>query len=127
MRPVTSTINIRLRGKKGGEQPLRLLFIAFMIVNAFQLPCSVSHSYGFPCGFQLLVYTGMGTVYQMSELCDTIPIWEVWQCLVVSGIGWTASQLRPFWLRSTCQCLPLSLLYQLFQCCSASLIPSSLP
>jgi hypothetical protein len=59
-------------------------------------PPSVSHGYGFPRGFQLLVYTGMGTVYQMSELCDTVPVWEVWRCLVVSGIGRTASRLLPF-------------------------------
>ena len=76
--------------------PLLIAVVTVLIVSWTNQAFSVSHGYGFPRGFQLLVYTGMGTVYQMSEPCDTVPIWEVWQCLAVSGIGRTASRLLPF-------------------------------
>jgi hypothetical protein len=44
---------------------------------------SVYHGYGFSRGFQLLVYTGTGTVYEMSEPCNTVPVWKVLRCLAV--------------------------------------------
>ena len=44
---------------------------------------SVYHGYGFSHSNQLLVYTGTGTVYLMTEPCDTIPVWKVLRCPTV--------------------------------------------
>ena len=56
-----------------------------LVVSIFDVPglISVSHGYGFPRGFHLVVYTGTGTDYQMSEPHDTVPVGKVLRCLAV--------------------------------------------